>query len=420
MWWHIYSAAFVLLSVSSPGEVPASDQPDSAVPMISSRSMEIAYQVPSQAYPLQRVELWITRDSGQSWRSVGLDEDLHPPFAYTADGDGHIGLFFVITNMAGASSAAPEPGTQPHHSIRVDSTDPLIQLQQVKIMPVQPQSHLLSLAWTAYDANLGQRPMAIFFQRQEETGWHLLADNVENNGRFDWPIPDQLRGHVQVKIQVTDQAGHQQSAISNFVLVSQANTATNTLGSEADISVAQATPILTGMEEIVPTSQPATTPSGSVLDVYKLGLWHKERGDYGQAINQFLECINTAPEFLPAAYELANIYYAENNYQGAMNIYKNILDRYPEDRDALRGCALTQVALKQYSKALVYMDKVLLKHPEDAQTWLDTGDVFVWMGERESAKKYWSEARRLSQKNPTINTAAQKRLEKLVSTVDNK
>ncbi len=115
---------------------------------------------------------------------------------------------------------------------------------------------------------------------------------------------------------------------------------------------------------------------------------------------------------LAPAHDLAEIYYAEHNYQGALDIYNSILEQHSADRQALRGTALVMVALSRYPEALQQLERVLAQLPEDAETWLHAGDVFLWMGQRAQAKRYWQEARRLSPERSEVASTAKKRIEK--------
>lgn len=112
------------------------------------------------------------------------------------------------------------------------------------------------------------------------------------------------------------------------------------------------------------------------------------------------------------AFELAEIYYNDGKFQQAIDIYATILQRAPEDRDARRGTALALVMQKNYSEALTHLEQVLARNPEDAQTWLDAGDVFIWMGDRSTAREYWKRALEISDRANPARQDARSRLRK--------
>ena len=60
-------------------------------------------------------------------------------------------------------------------------------------------------------------------------------------------------------------------------------------------------------------------------ELHDLAQWHRERGDYSLAVARLIEALNHCPDMLAPAYDLGEIYYAERNYQGALDIYDGIL-----------------------------------------------------------------------------------------------
>jgi Flp pilus assembly protein TadD len=60
------------------------------------------------------------------------------------------------------------------------------------------------------------------------------------------------------------------------------------------------------------------------------------------------------------------------------------------------------------------LEQVLRNDSADAQTWLDAGDIFVWMGRRDRARTYWKKAQALSDNNADVRAGASRRLNKLL------
>ena len=122
--------------------------------------------------------------------------------------------------------------------------------------------------------------------------------------------------------------------------------------------------------------------------------------------------MNLNPYVKSPAYDLADIYYVQGNYQGALDIYGNILEKNGADRRASRGSALAMMALSKYPDALRQLEHVLQSAPDDAEIWLDAGDVLLSMSQPAQARSYWQEAARLTPGDSNIAGRANKRLAK--------
>ena len=70
------------------------------------------------------------------------------------------------------------------------------------------------------------------------------------------------------------------------------------------------------------------------------------------------------------------------------------------------------VALRKYPEAMEKLQSILRVQPGDAETWLDAGDVYLWMGQRSQARRYWEQVRQLSPSATDLDTKAQKRIER--------
>jgi len=187
---------------------------------VNSKVMEVGYSVHASAQPLRGVELYFTANEGETWQRYGMDEDLQSPFPFEVDQEGLFGLFFVLSNEVGFSSAPPEADQTPHKWVLVDSSKPLTQIKGVHVIQGKgSQPDRLVVSWAAFDNNLSDRPVALYYQVREQPGWHSMSSTISNGGRFDWSIPEEISGHLVVKIEVTDLAHNIASDSSPTVLI---------------------------------------------------------------------------------------------------------------------------------------------------------------------------------------------------------
>ena len=390
--------------------------PDRSGEMIAvkSRDIEISYSVHQAAKPIDRIDLWVTADRAESWRHYGVETTGATATRFHADRDGVYGFYLVLRNSVGQSSGPPLSGQEPHQWALIDSAPPLVQIKQVQVIEHEPpRDAVLVVSWTAYDDHLSDRPISLYCQTTEQPGWRLMAARVADVGRFDWAVPRDLRGRITVKIEITDRAGNMASDTSRPVLLDSPMSGaalpaqTQPLALQGvDAPAAQSKPALS-------TAEPDDLPNPTrAQELHELGLWHKNQGEYALAVERLIEAMNLNPYIKSPAYDLADIYYVQSNYQGALDIYGNILEKHGADRRASRGSALAMMALSKYPDALRQLEQVLQSAPNDAEIWLDAGDVLLSMSQPAQARSYWQEAARLTPGNSNIAGRANKRLAK--------
>ncbi len=382
---------------------------------VKSRDIEISYSVHQAARPIERIDLWVTADRAESWRHYGVETSGATATRFHADRDGVYGFYLVLRNSVGLSSGPPRSGQQPHQWALIDSAPPLVQVKQMRIINHKPpRDAVLVVSWTAYDDHLGDRPISLYYQTTDQPGWRPMATRVADVGRFDWTVPRALRGSITVKIEIMDRAGNMASDTSRPVLL-------DSLVARTDLPAQTQPAVLQGVD--APAAQIKPAPQAAVpervidlpnparaQELHELGLSYKNRGEYALAVERLIEAMNLNPKVKSPAYDLADIYYLQSNYHGALDIYENIQERNSADRRADRGSALAMMALSKYPEALRQLEHVLQSAPDDAEIWLDAGDILLRMSQPAQARSYWQEAARLTPGNSNIAGRAKKRL----------
>jgi hypothetical protein len=153
-----------------------------------------------------RVEVWLTRDKGQSWNKVGEDKDLKSPAEVTLPGEGIFGISLVVTNGRGFGGTAPQPGDQADYWIEVDVTRPTGEIMAVR--PSGADDGSLFITWNARDKKLAAEPIDLFFATTREGPWTPIAKGVKNDGSYRWVPPRDMAPHAFVRMVVHDQAGN--------------------------------------------------------------------------------------------------------------------------------------------------------------------------------------------------------------------
>jgi hypothetical protein len=152
------------------------------------------------------VELWYTRDS-KDWRKHDGPPEKKPPYVIEVQEEGLYGFTLLAKNGIGLSKDPPKSGDLPQVWVEVDLTKPAVALTEVKA-GYENKVPALTIQWKASDKNLGAQPVAIAYSDKEDGPWQPIATNVENSGRFVWPLRPGLPARIFVRVEAKDLAGN--------------------------------------------------------------------------------------------------------------------------------------------------------------------------------------------------------------------
>jgi hypothetical protein len=194
-------------SLPDKGVLPPVQESAGSVPthqMINTTHANLAYQV-DQAGPggVGKVEVWMTRDKGQTWKYLCDDADRKSPAEIDLPGDGLYGLSLVVSNGPTAPCTPPSAGETPDWWVEVDTSKPVAQ-----ITSVQTENGALTITWTASDNCLRPEPIDLYCANRVEGPWLPIARGLRNDGSYRWMIPSNFGPEVYVRMDVTDRAGN--------------------------------------------------------------------------------------------------------------------------------------------------------------------------------------------------------------------
>jgi hypothetical protein len=164
------------------------------------------------------IEVWGTRDM-RSWKRYPVAADSGVRTAegrsdtgacclVEVEGEGVYG--FTLCRTQGGSRA-PQTGDTPQMWVAVDTTRPTVRLISHEVQD-QDGGRKVVIRWTAQDANLGERPIALSYAAQPNGPWKVIAVRLANSGRYEWALPPQVAGFVHLRVQATDLMGNVGSA----------------------------------------------------------------------------------------------------------------------------------------------------------------------------------------------------------------
>jgi len=154
-----------------------------------------------------KVEVWYTRDLGQSWQKLCEDNKRQSPAEINLPGDGIYGVSLVISNGRGFGGTPPVPGDTPDSWIEVDTTKPIAELVQIRA-GTGDDSGALHIAWSARDKNLTSDSVELQYAAAREGPWQIIAKGLKSEGIYRWVPPVEVGPHAFIRLTVRDQANN--------------------------------------------------------------------------------------------------------------------------------------------------------------------------------------------------------------------
>lgn len=389
MRWHgcLLVPLFTLLTAAARGGEP--------IP-VRSRTFDIDYTVNGNALPLSVVRLWYTLDRGKTWLEGASDEDRHSPTTFEAEQEGLYGFFVVLRNAAGPSSAPPNTMTQPHLWAFVDYTEPVVQLHPPRQTTILGH-RVLQIRWTAIDAHLPSRPVEIQYRCLPAQEWRrATADLLPNTGRYDWRLPAELDGSIAVRIAVRDVSGHRVESDAQPVEI-------GSLPSPPPIATTLAAP---------PDSWSLRSEFGRqwgseqarerAARLFAEAIGAGAGGDYREGIAGLREVVRLNPQHAEAFAEMGEMLYRIGDLDRALNAYELALKQQPAMRTALRGAARVYRQRNDLGAAVSHLRTILRHNPNDAEVWVNLGDIAIYQGDDVLARECYTRA---AQIDPTATQA---------------
>ena len=384
---------------------------------VRSRDFDVDYRVNEASLPLEAVSLWFTSDEGNTWQKFGEDDDRQPPIVFHAPDEGLYGLYVLAENSTGPSSTPPTARTTPHIWVFVDETPPVVQLHPLR-QTLMLDQRVIQIRWTAIDAHLGARPIDITYQRGTDDMWYSIgAGHLANTGRFDWRVPSETVGAISIRVSVVDRGGHhthsERRRLESAPVSSQVEVVDVSMDKPA---VRVASPDPTTRPPIQLTAEPInrTTPiraTQRASRLYREAMMHRERGEYTQSISTLREAVKLKPQWADAFAQMADMFYRLGDLDRARDAYEVALRQEPSMRKALRGLAMVHRRNNDYAAAAKSLRGVLRYDPNDAEVWMNLGDVAIYQGDDIMARECYLRAAQMNPAATQVVADAQKRLE---------
>lgn len=217
------------------GAATGSGQPSNVL-MVNHKRFQLNFKVdevgPSD---ISRIEVWYTRNGGQTWSKYPQDAEKTPPCILEVPEEGRYGFTLIARSGVDLSEPPPRPGDPPHIWVEVDETKPQLKLLAAEVGRGVDQGNM-TFVWTAADRFLGPNPITISYGTTAEGPWTpATKEPLANLGRYVWKMPESgLPFQFFCKLDCVDQAGNKSSVItSTAVKVDLATPKARVVGVEA-------------------------------------------------------------------------------------------------------------------------------------------------------------------------------------------
>lgn len=190
------------------GNAPPTHRPGTQPKLVGSRTFALEYDLDDNSQAgVTRVELWGTRDGGQTWNRYSVDDDSRSPLIVTVDDEGLYGFKIMVQTATSAAITPPHSGDEPELWVSVDLKRPIIELTSIERGSGNLADHLV-LHWRVQDNNLEPRPISLFFSSRATGPWNVIAANLENTGEYAWRVERYVPTRIYLRAEARDQAGN--------------------------------------------------------------------------------------------------------------------------------------------------------------------------------------------------------------------
>jgi hypothetical protein len=153
-----------------------------------------------------RIDVWCTRDQGQTWQRLCEVHDRKSPAEVQLPGDGVYGLTLVVSNGLGFGARPPAAGDAPDWWIEVDTTQPVAQITTVRL--TNEDGPVVHIGWTSKDRNIGATPVDLSYAIDRNGPWLPIAKGLKADGQYRWLPPLDIGKQAFFRLTVRDAAGN--------------------------------------------------------------------------------------------------------------------------------------------------------------------------------------------------------------------
>lgn len=149
------------------------------------------------------IELWYTRDRGETWELYGSDRDMQSPIQVQLKREGLYGFLLAVHGYDLPATEAPQDGTPPDIFVQVDWTKPV-----ARITRATAEGQQMVIEWIAEDAMLAEEPISLSYAASPDGPWSPIVSSYRNSGVYRWNVDRRLPSRTFFRLEVLDESGN--------------------------------------------------------------------------------------------------------------------------------------------------------------------------------------------------------------------
>lgn len=375
-----------------------SSRADDAMPVVRSQRVQLNFQVDAAAGAVTRVDAWGTRDNGRTWIPLPIARQLAAAVILQIPDEGSHGIYLVAHNAAGPSAAPPRSGDPPHVRFLLDRTAPAVQLLGVTRVANFAFRRRLVIRYSAADANLPPRPVTIEYAPKKDAQFLPVAGSLPAAERYEWQLPDSVRGSIVIRVRAEDRGGNAGTAVSDPIELNTPDPAEPT----RMVSATQPAPL----DDRLPSAPPAGDEAALTAAVQR----HMARGEWALAEQRLRELLAANQGRLDARNDLADVLARQGRWQDAAAEYRAVIRTAPDNAPAMGGLATALAAQQDYQSARDVLSALTRARPDDVEALINLGDMQMLAGDRAAAVATWRKASQAAGISNVLAQRVQRRL----------
>lgn len=193
---------------SSVSEPRTALPPGERARMTNSLHFQLDYELDSVGPEgVDEVQLWGSKDFGQTWVRWSLDDDLRSPLEVQVESEGIYGFRVVIVGRNGLATPAPHQGDLADIWVGVDTTQPNARITSAAY---GEGSHAgeLDIRWEIIDESIGDRGVTLLFGEHPTGPWTTIAAGLPNTQQYYWSVDPNTPREIYLRLEVRDEAGN--------------------------------------------------------------------------------------------------------------------------------------------------------------------------------------------------------------------
>ena len=208
--WAVYGLG-IALSLGTVTPVAAADKPARSPGATTihhkSRSFKIPFNVdPAERSRLSEVQLWVSEDSGYSWKAVSRTTPDHPAFTFRAARDDEYWFAVRTLDTKGRLYPGEDEAVEPSMKVIIDTKPPTLVLE-----PDGRRGSTAAVRWEAQDEHLDLSTLVLEYQVEGAREWRQVPIRRPSLiGKESWDAG--TAEPLKVRATIADKAGNSTEA----------------------------------------------------------------------------------------------------------------------------------------------------------------------------------------------------------------